>query len=96
MERLSPNNEMTADVRIAESSEYKSFIHSSILILNSGEISCDVFLGNLPSLASTTLFSINIRQLYIDILAITSIGKHFFFNDMATSEIYTNALFSPI
>ena len=53
---------MIAELRIAESSEYKSFIHSSILIFNSGEISCDVFLAGVVSLAVTTLFSIADRQ----------------------------------
>jgi hypothetical protein len=87
---------MAADVRIAESSEYNSFIHSSILMLSSGEISCDVFLDDLSSLASATLFSVTIRQLLIDILANTSIDKQYFFMLLSAEEINTYALFSPI
>jgi hypothetical protein len=54
---------MIAEVRIAGSSEYKSFIHSSILIFNSDETSFDFFLAGVDSLAVTSLFSIADRQL---------------------------------
>jgi len=87
---------MTADVRIAESSEYKSFIHSSILILSSGKISCDTFLDDLSSLASTTLFPVTIRQLQIEILVKTSTDKQYFFIYLSVREINTYASLSPI